>query len=210
MKQAGQIRWKGSMAVASSAKEHLPPLGDAYFAAGRHLLATAISPAEFHAFRLETKRFRYTLELFRPLYGPRLDQMLEELRRIQTVLGEFNDCAVTVRRLDEAWSHDEVMADVLAKVERRGAGLRNEFLRLWREEFDQPGEALRWHNYLARYAGRRVAVSRQQSAVSGQRSAFSVQLEAHNRRRAAQEKRGAGAESCILEADFSKLTAKSG
>ena len=48
-------------------------------------------PEELHGFRLETKRFRYTLELFRPLYGPNLDRYLKALRELQGALGKVSD-----------------------------------------------------------------------------------------------------------------------
>jgi CHAD domain-containing protein len=48
-----------------------------------------------HGFRLLTKRFRYTLELFRCCYGPGLERRIEALHTLQQRLGEINDCATT-------------------------------------------------------------------------------------------------------------------
>jgi hypothetical protein len=57
------------------------------------------APAQLHAFRLSAKRFRYTLELFEPMYGPMLAERVEQVRKIQSVLGERQDCVVLDERL---------------------------------------------------------------------------------------------------------------
>ena len=48
-----------------------------------------------HKFRLRTKRFRYTLEMFKDLYGPGMLKRIESLKQVQTYLGDINDCIVT-------------------------------------------------------------------------------------------------------------------
>jgi len=68
-----------------------------YFKSGRKTFGGDATPVELHAFRLQTKRFRYTLELFRPVYGPTLERMIRSLRRIQQLLGVVNDCQATGR-----------------------------------------------------------------------------------------------------------------
>jgi CHAD domain-containing protein len=44
------------------------------------------SPEELHGFRVETKQFRYALELFQSVYGIPLERKLESLRDIQKLL----------------------------------------------------------------------------------------------------------------------------
>src|SRR5579884_2208612 len=65
--------WEEKRPVAENARAHLPTLLREYFQAGRELVAARPAPADLHAFRLRTKRLRYTLELFAPVYGARLD-----------------------------------------------------------------------------------------------------------------------------------------
>src|SRR5579863_8212648 len=88
--------WDGSKGPAQNASVKLPELSKRYFRAGHALLRGTPSPEALHRFRLETKRFRYTLELFRPCYGPGLDRRLAKLREIQTHLGEISDCSATI------------------------------------------------------------------------------------------------------------------
>jgi len=134
------------------ARRILPPMAARYFALGRELCAReAAAPAQMHAFRLATKRLRYTLELFRRCYGPAMEKRLEELRAIQTYLGDLNDCDVA-RRLAEQ------VAPPASRDRRRFERYLGEralkkasgFRRRWREAFDAPGRERAWRAYLAR------------------------------------------------------------
>ncbi len=53
---------------------------------------------ELHQFRIATKKFRYTLDLFAPVFGDSVDDLVRELKDIQTLLGDINDY-VTVRSM---------------------------------------------------------------------------------------------------------------
>ena len=66
-------------ALASSGK-------GTYFEAGRKAIDAKRPPDELHAFRLKTKRFRYTLELFSPLYGAGMDRYLKALEANEEVV----------------------------------------------------------------------------------------------------------------------------
>src|SRR2546426_12184826 len=93
LKKPLKIRWEGSKSVAENASEKLPEMARRFFEAGRELAGDAWSFKSLHRFRLHTKRFRYTLELFRKCYGPGLAQRLEALRTLQQHLGDINECA---------------------------------------------------------------------------------------------------------------------
>lgn len=95
MARRKKLSWSGSKSAAENARLVLPELAARYFTAGRALIARKPSPASLHKFRLETKRFRYTLELFNRCYGPGLGQRLKALQRIQQDLGSINDWATT-------------------------------------------------------------------------------------------------------------------
>src|SRR5579862_5436817 len=91
------IAWDEAKTAADNAKTALPPLVEWYFAHGREYLTQETAPAALHALRLETKRIRYTLELFRGVYGPGLDKYLDALHQMQQHLGAINDHVVAGR-----------------------------------------------------------------------------------------------------------------
>ena len=59
-----------------------------------------------HAMRIAAKRLRYTLEIARPLYPGRLDESVEAIKRLQSLLGDVHDCDVWADHLD-AFAADE-------------------------------------------------------------------------------------------------------
>jgi hypothetical protein len=114
------------------------------------LLKGSPAPEELHAFRLKTKRLRYTLELFRPCYSAALEQRLELLREIQTVLGDLNDCAAAQRiAADTLPANSRRLAQVKRFLRVRGDRLAAAFRKHWKEKFDASGREEWWVSYLA-------------------------------------------------------------
>lgn len=142
MKKGARINWDPARNAAENAAERLPPLVAAFFAAGRKVTAEPGLPEELHQFRIRGKRLRYTLEMFRPCYGPALDRRLDALRRIQQCLGDMNDF-LTIRGMVEE-------AEIIAGLDRQIAVRAEEFATMWRGEFDRAGEESRWIRYLSR------------------------------------------------------------
>jgi CHAD domain-containing protein len=105
-----------------------------------------VSLEALHQFRLETKRFRYTLELFRSCYGKGLDERLGSLRKIQDLLGEINDCLTTQNLLGRK------QKSLAPFLQRRIARKRRELARYWHGSFDAAGQERRWSAYLERFA----------------------------------------------------------
>jgi CHAD domain-containing protein len=132
----------------------LPKMARKYFKAGRIAIGGRSPAHNLHSFRLKTKRFRYILELFRPLYGPKVDEYLEKLRELQSALGAVTDCEA-IRRVLSANAEVE-----LRVVERLEASFRK-VLQTWRK-FDSEGELNRWRTYLSGRRSKRPckAVSR--------------------------------------------------
>lgn len=150
--------WRVSLTAAENAKAVLPVLSRSYFAEGRDAAAGDLAEDDLHRFRLATKRFRYTLELFQPCYPAGLDQRLAQLRQIQQYLGEINDCrtaAQLIRGLRPARSKQP--SAVFAFLERRAAERVTRFHEYWTKTFDAPGREQNWVDYLIRYAGRMTA-----------------------------------------------------
>jgi CHAD domain-containing protein len=67
-------------------------------------------PAEaLHRLRIDAKKLRYLLEFFASLYPDTIiSNMVKELKRLQDILGGFNDMEVQQRRLAEL--ADQLMA----------------------------------------------------------------------------------------------------
>ncbi len=160
MSKLHQVRWDERTGAAANARRELPQLAASYFAQVRALLAGDPSAAKLHRLRLLTKRLRYTLELFRPCYGPALETRLAALHRIQQLLGEVNDSAAAGRLLSKSMSPASPQrAHVLHFLEERATVKAQEFRKDWAEVFDAPGQERWWTTYLARHArtpGRRA------------------------------------------------------
>jgi CHAD domain-containing protein len=142
-----KLSWKAGRSAAQSATEVLPALAVAFFAQGKALTPQA-APEALHSFRLQSKRFRDILELFRPCYNPRLERLLKSLRDIQQILGELNDLT-TMRQLLADRGFDKSKQHVLDSLAARMAEKPEQFFALWQKTFARAGEARRWVNYLA-------------------------------------------------------------
>ncbi len=146
-----RLLWDESASASSNAGARLPAMLEAYFDQGRKLVGRAASASPMHPFRLETKALRYTLELFRPCFGPGLEGFLLNLRKIQDCLGALNDYATTRNLIAAALpkhapDRQKMYRVLTARAKRKSL----EFRRYWRQTFDKPGEAQRWMNYLSR------------------------------------------------------------
>jgi CHAD domain-containing protein len=53
-----------------------------------------------HAMRIAAKRLRYTLEIARPVYPGCLDEAVDAMKKVQSLLGEVHDCDVWADHLD--------------------------------------------------------------------------------------------------------------
>lgn len=151
MKKPARITWDASASAPENARRFLPGLVSNYFARGRDVLARRPDPAALHPLRLATKRLRYTLELFRPCYGPGLATRLAALRRIQQLLGEINDAAAAGRVLAGALPRASSQRSRASRFLReRAAAKAREFEREWNRVFDAPGRERWWTSYLSR------------------------------------------------------------
>jgi CHAD domain-containing protein len=135
------MKWKPAHSVIENARSVLPKLVKKYFEDGRKAADGKRSPDELHQFRIKTKRFRYTLELFLPAYGTRLDQELEPVRELQKVLGKLHDYHIIEQMLE---GHKTLQTN----LERRAKKKLKEFLEQW-TTFDSNGALKRWTKLLA-------------------------------------------------------------
>ncbi len=157
------LKWRGALAnaattntdaaskapVARTAQRMLPAMAQAFLERGNEAVKTKISPRDLHHFRIASKRFRYTLELFAPVYGSPLESSLERIRRTQELLGDINDCD-TVRDLLSQFKGAEKVVSRLKKRQRRRI---EEFQRYWTETLAGDEEMRRWRALLSRPGG---------------------------------------------------------
>jgi CHAD domain-containing protein len=122
------------IAVEATERRILPRMAADFVERGNAASQAKTSPEKLHAFRIASKKFRYTLELFAPLHGAALNSWLESVKGIQTLLGDINDC-VTVARLLADYKDAGEVAGWLKKRQRRRV---EQFSRHWLEEFGDP------------------------------------------------------------------------
>jgi CHAD domain-containing protein len=137
-------RWKQRDTPRVNARRELPRLIAAYFAHVGDVLAEDPAPSELHRIRLATKRVRYTLELFRSVYGPGLDARIATLRKAQQILGEINDASVAGETLGKSKSRP-----VRGFLEQRAAAKAREFREYWTETFHSGERQDWWIRYLS-------------------------------------------------------------
>ncbi|MGH9630867.1 MAG: CHAD domain-containing protein [Bryobacteraceae bacterium] len=140
--------WDDDKALAENLQKRLPKLTAKFFKKGRRAMQSGTSWAEIHKFRLETKRFRYTLELFRPFYGPGLEERIEQIRGLQTLMGDINDCVTAGGLLKGLDGSETDRTGLEKKAQQKTRKLR----RLWKENFEPAEAEQHWTEYLRRYA----------------------------------------------------------
>jgi CHAD domain-containing protein len=134
------MKLKPSKSAAVNARALLPELLANYFKAGRKAAEGKPSLKKLHGFRLATKQFRYSLELFRPLYGAGLDKKLTALSGLQGVLGKMSD----YRSVRTLLAGDKALE---AKIDRATKKQLKAFHEQW-AAFDSGGQFKRWRVYL--------------------------------------------------------------
>jgi len=142
--------WRETLNLQGNLQRRMPKLARRYFEEGREALTPGTSWEDMHTFRLRTKRFRYTLETFRELYGPAIESRIESLRKVQTYLGDINDCIVTSELIE---GHPDA-ARVQEKLAGKADTLTKKLRAYWSETFDAPGAEQRFTRYLVTYACR--------------------------------------------------------
>lgn len=141
----GRLRPKpGKRKLEEMAAGLLPVLCREFFAHGREASRPGVSAEELHEFRLAAKRFRYTVELFQPLYPGSARVILGTMKRVQTLLGEINDCAATAVMLSLRGAPAILLRDLRSKERKETA----EFRKAWKQ-MDVEGVEGAWEQALA-------------------------------------------------------------
>ncbi|MBC7928012.1 MAG: CHAD domain-containing protein [Bryobacteraceae bacterium] len=143
-------QWRGKQSVGDNLRTAMPQLADEWFTAGDEALVPGRTWDEIHQFRLLTKRFRYTLEIFRPAYGPSMVRRIEQLRGLQGLLGEINDAVVTAGLLADFPGNESNRKRLLSKADK----LLLDLFQLWAKDFSPATCRAGWKRYLKVYADR--------------------------------------------------------
>jgi len=133
--------------IESTARRVLYGMTKDFFHAGNQAAEETASPRELHEFRILAKRFRYTVELFLPIYGRRATIRLDQIKRIQANLGDVNDCE-TVRFMLADWGGSRRLDRFLKKREEENI---DEFRRQWTDAFADTENLHRWLHDLQRF-----------------------------------------------------------
>jgi CHAD domain-containing protein len=129
--------------IAATARRILPAMAMEYFRAGKDAAHGDASVGEIHRFRIDTRNFRYTLELFASLYGDSLAGLLRQVKDVQAVLGDVHDYA-TVRRM--------LSRHKAERPDEGGEAVRKEILSGLKKKQRKKAEQFR-HHYAAAFAG---------------------------------------------------------
>ncbi|SPE37284.1 hypothetical protein SBA3_2610016 [Candidatus Sulfopaludibacter sp. SbA3] len=136
----------------ANARHTLPALAGEYYAQVRAVLEESPDPKDLHRARLATKRFRYTLELFRSCYGRGLETRIAALRKVQQLLGDVNDSVATWTLLSKVMEKSLERKRVREFLKRRAKQGAAAFRKEWEENFDAPGRERWWKSYLKNMA----------------------------------------------------------
>jgi CHAD domain-containing protein len=123
----------------SLARSTLSALGKKFSESGEQAAAPGSSSEELHDFRILVKKFRYTLELFAPVYASRLEQPIGRIKEIQSLLGAINDYH-TVRTMSDLSRHGKLQAELRKSHNQR----IKKFRKLWAGEFSGPKVTRQW------------------------------------------------------------------
>jgi CHAD domain-containing protein len=111
--------WRGRMKVKrtkgspeSFAERELPRMAQEWEEAGDQA-AKSGSFETLHRFRIFSKRYRYTLELF-----PGTERRIEQMRKVQDHLGEINDCVATLELVRGHARAEHAIGELLTTRER--------------------------------------------------------------------------------------------
>jgi 8-oxo-dGTP pyrophosphatase MutT (NUDIX family) len=88
----------GAVNIGVAAQQLIGKRYEVVFRHGR-AITPGSSSESLHALRIQCKRLRYLFEFYYPIYGETLKPEIKKLRKLQDVLGEFQDASVATQQL---------------------------------------------------------------------------------------------------------------
>jgi CHAD domain-containing protein len=120
----------------------------------------AESADDLHQFRIDGKKFRYSLELLQPVHNGRMKGALELVTTVQSLLGRVNDCRA-VRKLVQELGGDAEIERWLKRRQRRK-------IREFRDQWPEIEQSLRESLVLMRAPAIRKPVRRAAAPAAAQ------------------------------------------
>jgi len=155
----------GQREIPQAGQHIVKEMATEFLRLGKKAASPETSARQVHRFRIASKKFRYTLELFEPFHSAELTPWLERVKAVQSVLGDANDCE-TVRRMVSRWNAGE---GLIAKLEKR----QKRKLKKFRQEWDAMPGASAFPTVAPAKPAARVSAPRRGAASSSSRSASS-------------------------------------
>lgn len=151
----------GTAFVDATARQTLRNMTKDFFQSGDDAAGSKASAEDLHRFRIAAKKFRYSLELFAPLYGTSFDRGLERMKAAQTALGDVNDAASVASLVTELGGG----ARLVARLRKRQRKKTEEFREFWSAEFQNGQQFKSWMDQL-RVGATRKPMARAASLTS--------------------------------------------
>jgi len=129
--------------ASEAARDVLPDILKEHLRKGRRAAREDTPEKKLHRFRIATKEMRYTLDIFAPLYGDAIGEIVDRLKKLQTHLGSIHDCVVTRDLVDNAQSSTGKKY-ILRALEKRGEKKLERFLRDYERNFGDRERLDRW------------------------------------------------------------------
>ena len=142
-----------------SARQEVPRRAKTFFHDGNRAADGKASAGDLHKVRIAAKKFRYTFEIYESAFGPTAESRLEQLREVQSLLGDINDIRTVRKLLDELGGDKKVDAALRKHLRKKKA----EFCSFWETKYPS-GERKEWMRFLRQPA--RKPVTRSGSAQS--------------------------------------------
>jgi CHAD domain-containing protein len=111
------------------------------------------SVKEIHRFRIAAKNLRYTLDLFAPLYGTSLAGLLDQLKDVQALLGDINDCATVRRMLSRQALPHPGGKEILSALKKRQRKKTEQFRQHYAAGFSSAATLRQWKDSLRGASG---------------------------------------------------------
>lgn len=137
----------GSLTIGGAARRFIGTQHRKVLNEGRSI-EESTADEKLHELRIDCKRLRYLFEFFHPVYGRSLSEFIKRLKRLQDVLGEFQDACVASDRLRHyaervrlgPESRGELLAlgQLINTQHQEAVNKRAEFHRVW-QKFDRKG-----------------------------------------------------------------------
>jgi triphosphatase len=134
----------GELSWDELARQELPRRGRDFFRSGDRARKKS-APGDLHKFRIAAKKFRYTFELFESAYGPTAQSRLENLREVQSALGDINDLRIARKLMEELGGGRKLDSRLRRKQQKKIAVFHS----LWEAQFP-PSEVKEWTQFLRR------------------------------------------------------------